>query len=145
MLSGYRRLQSKRAGLANQRFCNQRQRLADLPLIPKAAILLFEDNEIAGFIQTSLAPRIVQQHQRNQARNFAGRSWRHQHSNEPSKPDRLGAQVGPQQRPAPSRDVTFIEDEIDYGQHGVEARRQFVRIGYLVRNSRVTNLPLRAH
>ena len=51
-----RRLQRERTGPAAQRLLDERQRLGDLLLIPAAAILLFEKDEIAGLIEAGVAP-----------------------------------------------------------------------------------------
>ena len=50
------RLQRERAGPAANRFLDQRQRLGDLLLIPAAAVLFFEKNQIARFVKTGVAP-----------------------------------------------------------------------------------------
>ena len=87
----------------------------------------------------------MQQHESEQPVNFSRRWWRHQPSNQTPKADRLSAQIGPYQRFASSRHITFVEDEIDHSQHRVETRGQLVRVGHLVRNSCVANLALRPH
>ena len=46
-----RRLQRERTRPAAKRLLDQRQRLGDLLLIPAAAILLFENDEIAGLVE----------------------------------------------------------------------------------------------
>ena len=51
-----RRLQSEGTGPAAKRLLDQRQRLGDLPLIPEAAILLFQKHKIACLIETGSAP-----------------------------------------------------------------------------------------
>ena len=51
-----RRLQRVRTGPAAKRLLDKRQRLGDLPLIPTAAILVFEHDEIARLIETGVAP-----------------------------------------------------------------------------------------
>ena len=51
-----RRLQRERTGPAAKRLLDERQRLGDLLLVPAAAILLFEKDEIAGLIETGIAP-----------------------------------------------------------------------------------------
>ena len=55
-----RRLQRERARIPPKSLVDQRQRFGDLPLIPAAAILLFQNHQIAGVIETGIAPRIVQ-------------------------------------------------------------------------------------
>ena len=51
-----RSLQSERTGAAAKRLLDQRQRLGDLLSIPAAAVLLFENDDIAGLIETGIAP-----------------------------------------------------------------------------------------
>jgi hypothetical protein len=50
------RLQREWAGSATKGLLDERQRLGDLRVIPAAAILLFEHDEIAGLIETGRAP-----------------------------------------------------------------------------------------
>jgi len=59
-------LHRKRTRSALQRLPHQRQRFSDLSLMPAAAILLFENNQIAGFIETGIAPCIVKEHEVHQ-------------------------------------------------------------------------------
>ena len=95
-----RRLQRERAGPAAQRLLHQRQRLGDLPLVPAAAILLFENDDIAGVVEPRIAPRIVKQHQREQRGRFRRRCGASQRCcTQPSQPDGLGAQIGPTSGP----------------------------------------------
>ena len=50
------RFESETTGPGAKRLLDQRQRLGDLPLVPKAAILLFQKDKIACFIETGSAP-----------------------------------------------------------------------------------------
>src|SRR6266850_6943257 len=51
-----RRLHGKRTGLGAERFPDEWHRFGDLLLIPEAAILFFERDEIAGLIHSGSAP-----------------------------------------------------------------------------------------
>ena len=73
-----RSLHGEWAGPHPKRFLYQRQRFGDLPLVPTAAILLFEENKIAGLIETRIAPGIVKEHESEQDRSLppeACRRW----------------------------------------------------------------------
>src|SRR5256886_11681192 len=52
-----RRLQRVRARAAAQGFLDERQRLGDLWVIPAATVLFLEQDEVAGLVQTGVAPR----------------------------------------------------------------------------------------
>jgi hypothetical protein len=73
----------------------RRQRILDLRVIPAAAVLILEQNEIPGCIEPGLSPRIVKQHEREQRRRFGRRLRSHRSSHESSEPDGLGAEVSP--------------------------------------------------
>ena len=59
-------------GPAAQPLLHQRQRFGDLALVPAAAVLVLERHQIAGAIQTGVAPRVLQQHERQQRGGFRG-------------------------------------------------------------------------
>ncbi len=145
MLGCNRCLKCKRSGFAIDSLCDQPQCFRDLILIPKTAILFFEYDQIACLIQARLSPRIVQEHQGNQTSNFAGRSRRHQRSDQQSKTNRLSAQISSQERFPSGRDIAFVEDQVDYRQHRIETCGQIVCVGHLIRNSRVANFSFRSH
>ena len=88
-------------------------------------------------------PRVGQQHQREQAARF--RFIRQQLHRQPRQPDRLGHQIGPQQRRRVGRRIPFVEDEIQHRQDRLDALRQLRARRHLVRNPRVPNLLLRPH
>ena len=67
MHGGDRRLDRVRSGASLKRCFHQRQRFRDLRLIPQAAILLFEDDQIACLVETRIAPGVMKQHQRQKA------------------------------------------------------------------------------
>lgn len=51
-----RRLQSERAGTVAERFADERQGLRDPVLIPEAAILVFQEDQIARVVETGRPP-----------------------------------------------------------------------------------------
>src|SRR5580700_1643367 len=50
--------------------------------------------------------------------------------------------IGPDERAAPSGRIAFIEDEIDYRQHRLQALGHLVRLRHAIRNAGVANLAL---
>src|SRR5215510_4755326 len=58
-----RRLQREWTNPAAKRLFDQWRRLGDLLLIPSAAILLLQEDEISSLIEAGVAPRIVKQHE----------------------------------------------------------------------------------
>ena len=78
MLSGDGGLQRIRTSAAAQGFVDERQCLGDLCMIPSAAILLFQNNQIPGRIEAGIAPRVVQQHESEQSGCFPRRLRSHQ-------------------------------------------------------------------
>ena len=67
-----------------------------------------------------------------------------QRPHEAPETDRLGAEVGPDERLAASRRIALVEDEIDHRQHGVEALGHVLRLGHGVGNAGVADLALGA-
>ena len=59
---------------------HQRQRFGDLLPIPAVAVLLFQNHQIAGFVETRIAPCVLQQHQGQNPGHFRRRLGRHQSS-----------------------------------------------------------------
>ena len=65
-------------GPPRKRLFNQRDGFSDLWPIPPRTILEFEKNQIAGIIETRIAPGVVQQHQSEKRRCFRSGLRRHQ-------------------------------------------------------------------
>src|SRR5882762_1036532 len=63
MHRGDRRLQCERTRLPAKTLFDEGQCFGDLPLIPTAAILLFENDQISGLIAAGSAACVVQQHE----------------------------------------------------------------------------------
>ena len=73
MLGGDGGLQRVRTSAAAQGFLDERQCLGDLWMIPPAAILLFQNNQIPGCIEAGIAPCVVQQQESKQSGCFPRR------------------------------------------------------------------------
>src|ERR1039457_4796931 len=82
MLGGDRRLHSIGTDSASKGLLDKQQFFANLAMIPAAAILLFENDKVAGRIDAGITTCIVKEHQRNQSRYFRWRSGRHQRSHQ---------------------------------------------------------------
>ena len=100
-------------GSPRKRFLNEGKRFVDLWSVPECAILFFEHNEIAFFIQSSLASRVVQQHQRDERGCFSG--WFGFEQRPRRRPSRIASaqRSRPDEWLAASRCITFGEDQID--------------------------------
>ena len=119
---------------------HQRDALRDVLAVPERAVLVLEQDDVARRRDARLAPRLVQQHQREEADGLGlGQELRQQ----ASEPDRLAGQIRPGQRGARGRVVSLVEDQVDDVQHGVEATRQLGARRHLVGNARVADLGLR--
>ncbi len=122
---------------------NQLDALVDLGAVPGRPVLLLERDEVAIGPRARHQARIVEQHQREQPDRL--RLLGHQLDDEPSEPDRLGAQLRSHQRFATGRTVALVEDQVDDGEHGGEPIRQHLGRRHLVRDAGVADLPLGAH
>ena len=69
MHRGDRRLQREGTGFAAHRLVDERQRLGDLRVVPAAAILLVEHDDVARLVEARLAARVVEQHEREESRS----------------------------------------------------------------------------
>ena len=114
--------------------------LADQREIPHAAILVAQQHEVAVGVDTGGAPRLDEQHQRQQSHHF--RLLRHQLCQEPPEADRLGAEVLPNEPVARRGCVPLVENQVDDGQHSPEAARELGFVRDAIRDSRVANLCL---
>ena len=140
-----RRLQRERARALTQTFLDEGQRLRDQRLVPAAAVLIFQQDEVAGVVQARLAPRVVQQRQREQGRGLRGRIGRHQPTHQPREANGLRAEIGAHERLAARGRIALGEDQIHHRQHRVEPRGHVDRVRHRVRNARVPDLGLRPH
>src|SRR5689334_17601281 len=121
-----RGLQRVGAGTASaDRAVEQSLAFSDLVPIPAAAVLLVEECRLAVGSNARLAPRVVEEEQRQEAGNFG--LVGHQLGEEPAEADRLVAEVVANQVVATRRGVALIEDEVYDRENGIQALRQLVR------------------
>ena len=101
--------------------CHERLALGDPRGVPARSVLVVEQDQLAGRADPRLAAGVVQQHQRQQAGRLGLVGEQRDH--EPCQPDRLGAQLAPDQRVAGRRGVALVEHEVE----DRAARRRAVR------------------
>ena len=136
-----RRLQLVRPGLvAAQARAHQILALADQGPVPPAAVLVGQPDQRAVGGGAGRAARLGQQQQRHQAEHL--RLVRHQAGQQPGQPDRLGAQLGADQRVPGGSRVPLVEDQVDHGEHVRQPGGQRRVARHAVRDPRVSDLPL---
>ena len=74
-----------------QRGLDERTALGDLVLVPARAVLVLQQDELPVAVEPSVAARVLEQHQREQAEHL--RVVRHQGDEHPAEPDRLRARA----------------------------------------------------
>ena len=142
---GDRRLQRVGAGRAaqGQRALDERQRLADHGAVPAFAILVLEQHELAVAARAGGAPRVLQQHQREQAGRL--RLGGEQRVHDARETDRLGGEVLAHERVAAGRRVALVEHQVEHSEDRGEAVVQRVRRRLAERDAGQPHLLLRAH
>jgi hypothetical protein len=141
---GDRRLQLVRpAATPAERRLQGRQALGDRVALPAPAVLLLERHERAGGIDPGGPPRIVQEHQGEQALRF--RLLGQQLDQQPAEADRLAAEVGANQAIGLGARVALVEDQVDDAEHGREPLGQQLARRHLERDARIEDLALGAH
>ena len=83
-------------------------------MIPARAVLVCEQYELSGD-EPRIAPRVMQQHQREQAPHLG--LVRHQLGEHAPEADRLRRQID-------AAAVALVEDQVDDREHGCEPVRQ---------------------
>src|ERR1700752_459748 len=138
-----RSLQCVRAEAAGlQCLLQQGQPFNDLFSIPKRAILVLQQNQLARRRGSRGVTRFLQQHEGEQPNDF--RFWL-EFDEQPAQSNRLSGQLGPRYlRPRRSR-IAFVKDEIDDMKHRAQSLGQFIRRPHLVRNPCLPNFCLCAH
>jgi len=121
---------------------HQRPTLRDLPLIPARAVLVLQQHELARGGGPRHAPRLVEQHQGQQADHLRLRQQRHQQT---AQADRLAREVGPRQRLPRGGRVPLVEHQVDHLEHGLQPFRQLGLGRHPVGDARVADLGLGAH
>ena len=109
----------------------------------RLAVLVGEQHDLAVGADASLAARVVQQHQREQAERL--RLVGHQHGEQLREPDRLVAELVADRRAAAARGVALVEDEVEDGEHRAQPLGQQVVGRDAERDARVADLLLCAH
>ena len=167
MQSRNRSLNDIGTGTALNRQCllDKLQSLGDLALVPKRAVLMLKQNDVAFRRLAAGASRVMKEHQREQASDLG--TLRHQGIEQPAQPDGFPCKVRTHEIVAGGRGITFVEDQIDRGEdvrnrsssasrggtpYGIAARRIFcfarVRrcaIAFDERNARATAAVLNPH
>ena len=111
-----RRLQLVEPGSAPaHRILEQTLALADPPAIPQRAVLIVEQHELAVFVDACGTARVVQQHQREQARDLGVVG--HQAVQQSPQADRLGAQLAAHQPIAGGGEPALVEDQVQDREH----------------------------
>ena len=136
-------LQLVRPGtIARETAAQQRLPFLDAGAIPQIPVLIGEPHQRAIGIAARRAPRVHQQHERQQPRDFGVVGQELQQR--ATQPQGLVHQFLPLQILAAGGAVSLVEDEIHHGQHAAETRGQVVGIGHAVGNARGLDLRLRA-
>ena len=141
-----RRLEHVRAGrpaALAQGGLDQGRAFLDLRAVPARAVLLGEQHDVARSVQPGLAPRVVEQHEGEEALGLGMR--RQQLDQHAPEPDGLLGELVPNQTLTEARGIALVEDEIHHHQHRVEPLGQGLGGRHLVGDARVADLGLGAH
>ncbi len=137
------RLDLVRAGAAPaQAAADQRLALGDQPLVPPAAVLVGEQDQVPAGVRAGRAAGLGKQHEGEQAQRL--RLVWHQAGQQAAEPDGLGGEVRPGQVLAGRRGVALIEDQVDDGEYGAQPFGQIGVLRHAVGNARVADLALGA-
>jgi hypothetical protein len=104
-----------------QRGVQDRRALGDLRSIPERPVLLGERDELPVGRRSRRAPRVDQQHQREEARDLAVVGQ--QPVRNPRHPDRLVGELGAVQLGAGGARVALVEDQVQHMEHEAHASR----------------------
>ena len=106
----------------------QRLSLRDLAAVPQGAVLLFERHELARRVDPRRPARVLQQHQREEARHLA--HARQEQKQQPAQADGSPAHSSRRtRRVAGGRGVALVEHEVHDAQDSAEALAQAVAAG----------------
>src|SRR5437867_2047775 len=115
----------------------------DLRAVPARSVLVFEQHEVSRSVQARLAPRVVQQHEREQAlRLGVSRQQLDEHAPEL---DRLLAELVPHESRAGGGRVALVEHEIDHHHHRLEPVGERIVGRHLVGDAGGADLALGSH
>ena len=112
-------------------------------LVPESAVLVLEQDDLAVVSDARGAPRILEQHEREQAEDLG--LVGHEHGEELREPDRLVAQVGAHEICAGRRRVALVEHEVEHREDGSEPFGQQVVGRDAEGDARGADLSLRSH
>ena len=141
---GDRRLQLVLTGLPQAHGTLERPKaLADARLVPQRAVLLLDREVAAALVHARGAPRVVQQHQREQSPHLPVVG--HQLAQQEAEADCLVAQLLAHEAIAFRGGVTLVEDQIDDAQDPAHAVRQLLVSRHLIGNPGVGDLALGPH
>src|SRR4051794_31292012 len=136
-----RRLQLVLTGAPQTHGTLQRPKaLADARLVPPRAVLLADRKVAAVLVDARDAPRVMQEHQREQS-PYLGVVG-HQLAQQQAEPDRLVAQLLAYETVALGRGIALVEDQIHHAEHPAHPIRDLGVARHLVRDPRVGDLPL---
>lgn len=127
---------------AGQGPLDQAEPLDDQSTIPQSAVLLVEPHQFAAGRDPRLAPRVVQQHQGEQAE---GLGVGQQLDQQAADADRLAAEIGAGQAGAGGGRVALVEHQVDHLQDVAQPLGEFLQGRYLVGNPGLADLVLGPH
>ena len=107
-----------------------------------ASVLVGEEDELSVGADARVAPRVLQQQQREQPEGL--RLVRHQDAEELREADRLGAEIAADERVAGRGGVALVEDEVEHPEHVGHAVGEEVVGRHAERDARLAEPPLRA-
>src|SRR5262245_33089223 len=116
--------------------------LPKLRAVPFGPILILKKYQIAIFANPRLAPRIVEQHKCQQAHGLG--LVRKECGQTAREAKGIGKEITANELSASSRQVTFVEQEVQDAEDGVQPRRQRRAIRDLVRDAGARDLLLRS-
>ena len=90
--------------------------LGDLVVVPTRPVLLVQDDEVSGIVDPCRPPRVVDEHQRQEAESLG--LVGHQGAHGPGQPDRFGAQALSHEVRAGGGGVALVEQEVQHRQDG---------------------------
>ena len=97
---------------------HERPTFGNQAAVPERAVLVFQEDELAGGGGTRAAPRFVQQHQSQEAHRLG---LGQQLDQEPRQPDRLEREVVPCERRARGCGVPLVEHQVHHVEDGIQA------------------------
>jgi hypothetical protein len=116
--------------------------LGDAVAVPQGAVLVLEQDQAPVGGDPREAPRIVEEHQREQAQRLG--LVRHQDGEQLREADRLLAEISADEPPGRRPDVALVEDEVEHGEDRIQPLGQEVLRRDAEGDASVADLALRA-